>query len=392
MRLSLTEEQGLIQSSALDWLAGQYDFRQREAGLHRDGGSPQTWRAFAEMGWLGLPLPEAAGGLGMGLLEAGLLMQALGRHLVVEPVHATVLQAARLVALAGTPAQQAEWLPPLMAGVHRVALAHMEPCDRLPWGPRRTTASRSPDGWRLDGDKHQAIAAPGAARWIVSAAEDDITRLFLVDPAAEGIRVDAYDTLAGGRDADIVFGGTAASLLGHDNAHDAQAPLTQVLAEGLVALGWEATGAMQAALVQTTAYTQQRRQFGQRLSDFQVVQHRLAEMAVHCAEAQAACELASMRLALSPADGPELAAMVKNKVGRAARFVSQEAVQLHGAMGVCEELPIAATFRLLLAFAQQGGDVASHALHRGRSLRSTGDFARSQTLREHAAPTMEHSA
>lgn len=392
MRLSLTEEQGLVQSSALDWLAGQYDFRQREAGLHRDGGSPQAWRAFAEMGWLGLPLPEAAGGLGMGLLEAGLLMQALGRHLVVEPVHATVLQAARLVALAGTPAQQAEWLPPLVAGAHRLALAHGEPGDRLPWGPRRTTASRSPEGWRLDGDKRQAIAAPGAARWIVSASDGGVTRLFLVDPAADGIGVDAYDTLAGGRAADIVFEGTAATLLGPDDAHDADALLTQVLAEGLVALGWEATGAMQAALAQTTAYTQQRRQFGQPLSDFQVVQHRLAEMAVHCAEAQAACELASMRLALSPGDGPELAALVKNKVGRAARFVSQEAVQLHGAMGVCEELPIAATFRLLLAFAQQGGDGASHALQRGRSLLSTGHFAHSQTLRERAASTTEHSA
>ena len=164
MKLSLTEDQGLIQSSALDWLSGQYDFRQREAGLHRDGGSPETWRAFAEMGWLGLPLPEEVGGLGMGLLEAGLLMQTLGRHLVVEPVHATVLQAARLVALAGTPAQQAEWLPPLVAGELRLALAHMEPDDRGPWGARRAMARRSPEGWRIDGEKRQAIAAPGASQ------------------------------------------------------------------------------------------------------------------------------------------------------------------------------------------------------------------------------------
>lgn len=392
MKLSLTEDQGLIQSSALDWLSGQYDFRQREVGLHRDGGSPHVWRAFAEMGWLGLTLPEAAGGLDMGLLDAGLLMQTFGRHLVVEPLHATVLQAARLVALAGTAGQQAEWLPPLVAGELRLVLAHMEPRDRCPWGPRRTVARRSPQGWRIDGEKRQAIAAPGAIRWIVSAADDNVTRLFLVDPAAGGIRVDAYDTLAGGRAADIMLDDTAATLLGHDDACDTHTLLTQVLAEGLVALGWEATGAMQAALAQTTAYTQQRRQFGQSLSAFQVVQHRLAEMAVHCAEAQAACELASMRLALSPAAGPELAALVKNKVGRAARFVSQEAVQLHGAMGVCEELPIAATFRLLLAFSQQGGDVASHALHRGRSLLSTGDFAHSQTLRERTASTMEHSA
>lgn len=392
MRLALTEEQTLIQSSALDWLAGRYDFRQREAGLHRDGGSPVAWAAFAEMGWLGLPIPEDAGGLGLGPLEAGLLMQAFGRHLVVEPWHACVLQAARLLALAGTAAQQAEWLPSLMAGERRLALAHAEPGDRLPWAQRRTTAARTSSGWRLDGAKRPSMAAPGAAAWIVSATVDGGTRLFMVEPSADGVQADAYDTSAGGRAADIVFAGTPAILLGDEGDSDMDARLNRVLAEGLVALGWEATGAMQAALAQTTAHTQQRRQFGQSLSQFQVVQHRLAEMAVHCAEAQAVCELASMRLALSPDAGPELAALVKNKVGRAARFVAQEAVQLHGAMGVCEELPIAATFRLLLAFGQQGGDAASHALRHGRELMANGAFGCSQTLHDRATTMEGHSA
>ena len=382
MRLSLTEEQSLIQSSALDWLAGQYDFRQREAGLHQDGGSPDTWAAFAEMGWLGLPIPEEAGGLGMGSLETGLLMQAFGRHLVVEPWLASVGQAGRLLALAGNPAQHSEWLPRLIAGEVRLALAHAELSDRLPWGSRKTTAGRSSQGWRLTGEKRQVVGAIGSAAWIVSAAVDGATGLFLVDPQAPGIRVDAYDTLAGGRAADITFADAAAELLGDDRTSHAEALLHQVLAEGIVALGWEATGAMQAALAQTADYTQQRKQFGQTLSQFQVVQHRLAEMAVHCAEAQAVCELASMRLALTPESGADLAALVKNKVGRSARFVAQEAVQLHGAMGVCEELPIAATFRALLAFAQQGGSADQHARALGFTQLGTGAFANSQTLRE----------
>lgn len=392
MKLTLTEEQALIQASALDWLAGNYDFRQRESSVHRDGGSAAVWQGFAQMGWLGLPLPDGAAGLGMGPLEVGLLMQAFGRHLVAEPWWASIAQAGRLLALAGTAGQQAEWLPRLVAGELRLALAHMEPGDRLPWAPRRTSAWRTPNGWLLDGEKRQVIAAVGASRWIVSAATDTGTQLFLVDPAASGVRVDAYDTSAAGRAADIVFESAAGALLGdysaaHPRSNPAGALLHQVLAEGLVARAWEATGAMQAALEQTTAYTQQRRQFGQSLSQFQVVQHRLAEMAVHCVEAQAACELASMRLALAPHDGIDLAAFVKNKVARAARFVAQEAVQLHGAMGVCEELPVAATFRLLLGFAQEGGDAASHALHRGQGLAATGDFVHSQTLRERAATT-----
>lgn len=390
MNLTLTEEQALIQASALDWLSSNYDFRQREAGVHCDGGSRSAWQGFADMGWLGLPLPEDVAGLAMGPSEVGLLMQAFGRHLVVEPWWASVAQAGRLIALAGTADQQAEWLPPLIAGELHLALAHTEPGDRLPWAMRRTRARQTESGWRISGEKRQVIAAVGASCWIVSAATENGTQMFLVDPNRTEHRVDAYDTSAGGRAADIIFESTPATLLGADTATQvgvdgAQTLLDQVLAEGLIARAWEATGAMQAALEQTTKYTQQRRQFGQSLSQFQVVQHRLAEMAVHCVEAQAACELASMRLALAPCDGVDQAAYVKNKVARAARFVAQEAVQLHGAMGVCEELPIAATFRLLLAFSHEGGDAASHAFHRGKTLTGTGDFALSQTLRGRTA-------
>ena len=146
MTFSINEEQQLIQASALDWLAGNYSFRQREASVHRDGGAAVVWRAFAEMGWLGLPLAEAAGGFGGGPLEAGVLMQAFGRHLVVEPLRACVLQAARLLALAGTQ-QQERWLPGVIAGEHRLAFAHTESGDTLPWQPRRTLAQPHGEGW-----------------------------------------------------------------------------------------------------------------------------------------------------------------------------------------------------------------------------------------------------
>ena len=268
-------------------------------------------------------------------------------------------------------------------------------------------AVRDAAGWTLSGEKRQVIAAPGAARWIVSAQAQGGTQLFLVRPSAAGVQLDAYDTVSGGRAADIRLSGVAAELLGADDAAGVrglrgvqgtqgagspEANLHQVLAEGLIGLGWEAVGAMQAALAQTTDYTQQRRQFGQSLSQFQVVQHRLAEMAVHCAEAQAVCELASMRLALAPAEGPSLAALVKTKVGSAARYVAQEAVQLHGAMGVCEELPIAATFRLLLAFRQQGGQGSDHAAARGMVQWRSGGFCRSQTLTEAGHEAVETCA
>ena len=391
MNFSLTAEQQLIQNSAQDWLVGNYSFRQREASLNRDGGAATVWRGFAEMGWLGLPLAEGIGGFGGGPLEAGLLMQVFGRHLVVEPLRSCVLQAARLLGLSGTQQQQDRWLPGVIAGEHRLAFAHAEPGDTLPWQPRRTLTQRNADGWRIDGRKLLVRGAGSAAQWLVSAHDSghgDL--LFLVDPQLPGVRIDTYATTDGGSAADLVFDGVRLSseaLIGGPNGTADMTPLLHgVIAEGIVAHCWEATGAMQAVLMQTTAYTQQRQQFGQALANFQVVQHRLAEMAVCCTEAQAACELAAMGMVQDPAAGKLLAAMAKSKVGRAARFVAQEAVQLHGAMGVCEELPVAATFRMLLAFAGEDGDAASHAALLGSELLASSRYACSQTLREGKPP------
>lgn len=381
MDFVLNEAQQMIADSANDWLAHHYDLRQRAASLQRDGGNPAVWQAMAELGWLGLVLPEDAGGMALGALEAGLLAQALGRHLVVEPLLGCCLEAARLLSFAGSAAQQAEWLAGVVAGTQRLALAHAEGA-RLPWDAPRLRARADGAGWRLDGRKHCIASAAGAARWIVSAALDDgQTALFLIDPQAAGIRMDAYDTSDGARAADLQFDAVRVDAASRLDACDAQAALQRVLAESLVARCWSATGSMQATLEQTRDYVQQRQQFGQPLARFQVVQHRLAEMAVLCAEAQAACELAS--LSLDGADTAQLrnlAGLLKNKISRCARYVAQEGVQLHGAMGVCEELPVASAFRALMAFAQWGGDGASHALDAGRDLLAHGGFAHSRTL------------
>lgn len=381
MQFQATQDQQLIQASALDWLARHHDFRARAASVHRDGGAPEVWAAWAELGWLALGLPEAHGGIEADPLTVGVLQQAMGRHLTVAPYQACVLQAARLIALAGTPAQQAQWLPAVASGQCRLALAHAEAGEHWPWAPRATTAHRDGEGWRLTGHKTGVDAAVGAALWLVSAQEGEHTSVWLLPPDTPGIAVDAYDTTDGARAADLRLQGVwlpDSARLGH--GVDTQAALHQVLAEGWLARCWWATGALQAALEQTTQYTQQRRQFGQALADFQVVQHRLAEMAVQATEAQAACELAAMRLAREPANGPWLAAMARSKVARAARYVAEQAVQLHGAMGVCEELPIAATFRALLAFAQRDGELAEQAARLGAWSLDSGAHAQSATL------------
>lgn len=395
MDLALDSEQQMIASSAIDWLRHNYDFRQRESGVHRDGGSPAVWQAFAELGWLGLPLAEADGGLGMGPLECGLLAQALGRFLVVEPVIDSTMQAARLLSLAGNSAQRQTWLPGVAAGSHRLAFAHAE-ASTGPWDPPALCASRTGDGWNLRGEKGGVMSALGASHWIVSATTiqdgERAQSLFLVDSASAGVSLDVFDTLDGARAADVRLDGVIVpdiNRLGGDSiALDAASATRRVLAEGIVLRCWEATGVMQASFEQTTAYVQQRRQFGQALASFQVVQHRLAEMAAACAEAQAACELASMSLPLTPdAQLRDVAASARSKVARAARDVSQDCVQLHGAMGVCEELPIASAFRSLLAFSQRQGNAAEHATALGRSLLATGAHSQSRTVLDAETPT-----
>lgn len=380
MQTTLTEEQQLIQASALDWLRERYDLRQREASLHRDGGNAQAWQAFAEMGWLGLPLPQDCGGLEAGLLEAGLLAQALGRHLVVEPWLACVMQAARLLARAGSAAQCKQWLTGVIDGSHRLALAHRETDEQQP-----TRLLGEGDGWRLHGSKLAVAGAAGALRWIVSAIDaQGATRLCLVDPQASGVHCKAYDSTDGARAADLRFEGVAvaaADVLG--TADDNDAALQHTLAEAQVAALWQGTGTMQAALDHTVAHVQQRRQFGQPLAQFQSVQHRLAEMAVHCAEAQAACELATLRLSADDSNTNaawRAAHMAGSKVLRAAREVAQGSVQLHGAMGVCEELAIAPGFRALLALEAALGGAAAQGTSLGHALLADGGFATSATL------------
>lgn len=388
MKLDANEQQQLIESSVLSLLAGEYDFRQRTVSVeHPHGCAPAIWQRFADMGWLGLPLPESTGGFGCGALEIGLLMRAFGRHLVVEPYHACVLLAGRLIAELGSSEQRDEWLPLLIAGEARVALAHDEPSNLAPWTPRHSLAARQPDGWRLRGRKLLAAGAPGAGLLLVTASveapdrSEPEQRVFLLRPDTPGLTIRNCATSDGSRASDLSFEGILLppeALLGEDR--DAAALLYRVHAEAVVAACWEACGAMTAAFEQTASYTQQRVQFGQPLARFQVVAHRLAEMAVRCEEAQASCELAALKLDRGDADPLAVASMAKSKVGRCADFVAKESVQLHGAMGVSEELPIASCFRKLNAFGHQGGTTAWHAGRLGESLLESGTWRDSATL------------
>ena len=367
MQLRLTEEQSQIDASVRSLLDGEYDFVQRRRSLDAPNGCrAELWAQFAAMGWLALPLPQAVGGLGGGALETGLLMRAFGRHLVVEPYLACAVLAGTVVSRLGRPDQARSWLPGLMEGRLRLALAHEEPGQRTPWAPARTAALRKGRQWQLRGTKLLARGVPGADALLVTATEAasgstaQRERVFLVRPGAAGLSIDPARCADDAHAADLRLDGVAVDDADQLDA-GLPAELRDALGRAVVALCWEAVGAMAAALQMTVGHARQRVQFGRPLIQFQVVEHRLAEMAVCCEESLAACELAALRLDRGDGDATALASMAKAKVGRAARYVAQQAVQLHGAMGVTQELAVASYFRRLMAFTQQHGATDWHA-------------------------------
>ncbi len=386
MRLRLSQEQNLIEASVGSLLEGEYSFAQRQRSLDAPHGCrAELWMQFANMGWLALPVPQEAGGLGGGALETGLLMRAFGRHLVVEPYLACAVLAGGVVARMARPDQVEAWLPGLMEGRLRMALAHEEAGQRNPLAPARMSATRRGGRWELHGAKRLARGAPGADALLVTATQAASTataqreRVFLVRPGAAGLCIQATRCADATHAADLWLEGV---LVDDGDLLDAgpTAALQDALARCVVALCWEAVGAMTAAFEMTVGYARQRVQFGRPLVQFQVVEHRLAEMAVCCEESLAACELAALQLDRGDGDATALASMAKAKVGRAARFVAQQAVQLHGAMGVTEELAIASYFRRLTAFTQQYGATDWHAQAFAEGQLGGGAWRQSSTL------------
>jgi alkylation response protein AidB-like acyl-CoA dehydrogenase len=383
MQFELTQEQRLLQASAFDWLRAHAPpspapgaRRGGEAGAEGD-----RWAAFAAMGWLGLPFAEEDGGYGGGAVDVGLLLQAFGAHLAAEPFVSSIVVGGHLLAALGSGEQRARLLPALMDGTARVALAHSEPAVHWPWAERRFQARRDADGWRLHGEKQLVESAQLATHWLVTARCDEgCERVFLVEAGAAVERL-PYRIVQGGHACDLRFdalhvAGTA-MLGGGAAAHEPA--LRHALSLGVIAQCWGALGVLDMLLAQTVSYVRERRQFGRPLSDFQAVQHKLAEMGVARADARAACELAALRLAPGD-DGTMLAAAAKATVGCAAEVVGKHAVQLHGAMGVCDELPVAPAYRWLEGFQAQWGRPGMHASFVGRGQLQGERFAHSAVL------------
>lgn len=332
MDFQFSEEQVLLRDTTRDMLSRIYDPESRLKTVESElGWSRDVWKQLAEVGVLGLGFDEDAGGQ----LEVLVVLTEIGRRLAPEPVLHAALGPGALIADAGT-GQQRALLDEVAAGERLLAFAHLEPGMRLPTAAVSTTAARQGESWTLRGTKNPVLAGDCAETLVVSAAlPDGGTGLFLVDAAA--VQRTPYRTFDGQRGAQIDFDGVTAEPLGE--AVDASAAISRALVRISAGLCAEALGAMEEALRLTSEYLTQRKQFGVTLSKFQTLTQRAADMYVSLELARSMTFYANMSVADGDLD-PAKAARAKLQVGRSGRHIAQEAIQLHGGIGVTAEYPV----------------------------------------------------
>ncbi|MFM1987516.1 MAG: hypothetical protein RJA99_473 [Pseudomonadota bacterium] len=376
MDFELSEEQRQLADSVGRYLADHYDFESRKKIVRSDAGSSDAvWKQLADFGVLAIPFSEEAGGFGGGAVDLMSAMQAIGQALVVEPVLATLL-AGRLIDRTGSAAQKAEILGGVVDGSRRLAFAHVEDGARFNLAHVSATASRAGDGWVLDGVKRVVVGAPLADALVVSARTSGSpgdahgVSLFVVPADAKGVSTTPYRNIDNQRAADVKLDGvqvSASALLG---AEGGAMPAIEEATDFAIALQCaEAVGAMQYANETTLEYLKTRKQFGQPIGAFQALQHRMVEMYVTTEQARSMSYLACSKVDTTPdaAERARIVSAAKIKIADACRQISQEAIQLHGGMGMTEEMKVSHTFRRLTMIAQQLGD-ADHHLDRFAAL------------------------
>jgi pimeloyl-CoA dehydrogenase small subunit len=369
MDFSLAEERRLLQDTIKRYVAREYTFEQRRKRLAAAPGfSREVWKGLAELGVLGIGIREDDGGMGGDAFDTMIVMEALGRALVVEPYLSTVVLGAGLISDAGSDAQRAAWLPTIAAGEKLLAFAHGEAAARYDTSYVETRAVRKGNAWKLDGAKAVVLDGDSADALIVSArtggnaADRDGISLFLVDSKTRGVSVRAYPTQDAHRAADVRLDGVEVNddmRLGADGK--ALPVMERALDRANAALCAEAIGIVEALNEATLEYLKTRKQFGQPIGRFQALQHRMADMTIKAVEARSMAILAAS--AMSSADANERArrvASAKAFVGQAARFVGQQAIQLHGAIGMTDELVVSHWFKRLAMIDMTFGDADHH--------------------------------
>jgi pimeloyl-CoA dehydrogenase small subunit len=369
MDFDLSEEQRLLKESVDGLLTDSYDFEQRRKYMAEKGGwSKALWSKLAEQGLLGLPFAEDDGGFGGGGVETMIVMEALGRALVLEPYLATVVIGGGFLRHGGSAAQKAAHIPGIVDGSKTLAFAQLEKNSRYDLHDVATSAKKKGDGWVIDGEKFVVINGENADTFVVTARTKGAQRdksgigVFLVPSDAKGVTKQTYPTQDGLRGADVSFTGVEVGADAAIGDPENGLPLIERVAdEARTAMCAEAVGAMDESLKSTVEYLKTRKQFGVPIGSFQTLQHRAADMFVALEQARSMSMFATMASEFEDAKERATAvAAAKVQVGKSGKFIGQQSIQLHGGIGMTMEAKIGHYFKRLTMIENSLGDTEYH--------------------------------
>ena len=369
MDFSFSDEQTLLQESVSRFITNDYGFESRQKASRSDAGySLENWQTFAELGWLGVPFSENHGGFGGGAVETMLMMEEFGKGLVVEPYLATVVACGSALNEAGSEDQKTAYIPEIIDGSKLWALAFAEPQGRFNLADLTTTATANGGTYLLSGHKSVVINGPNANFFILSARSSGAQRdetgvsLFIVPSDAKGLSRRDYPTVDGQRASELILDNVE---LGESNRLGDEGQGLNILQQAIdfatLAIGSEAVGCMEVLYKDTVEYCKNREQFGQPIGKFQVLQHRMVDMFMEHEQAKSLMFMAAMRWDEGyGAQAQKAVSAFKVQVGKSGKFVGQSAVQLHGGMGMTDELNIGHYFKRLTIIDTMFGNVDHH--------------------------------
>lgn len=368
MDFSFTEEQTLLRNSVQKFIQNAYDFETRRKVSKSDAGwRKEVYGQFAEMGLLGVAVPEDFGGLGGSAVDSMIIAEEFGRGLVIEPWLNNAVIAAGFLKAAGSQAQKEELLPAIAGGETIFAFAYAEPQGRFNLADLTTTATKSGDGYTLNGHKAVVLGAPFADKLIVTARtsggqrDADGVTIFVVDKSAKGVSTRDYPTVDGSRASEVTFENVsvgADAVIGEVGKGLATVEL--VTDQAIAALAAESTGAMKVLNDTTIEYAKTRKQFGTPIGKFQVLQHRMVDMFMNYEQSVSIAYMVTLKLEEEEAERKKAASAAKVQIGKAGRFIGQSAVQIHGGMGMTDELNVGHYFKRLTMIDTLFGNVDHH--------------------------------
>jgi len=355
MDFDFSDDQDQLRDAVRKWVDKGYPFERRRAIEKAGGFDSKAWGELAELGLCGLYVPEADGGLGMGPVEGMVVMEELGRGVVLEPL-VQALIAGGMVAGYGDAATKAAWLPRIASGEALVALAYQERAARYRLDLCETKATQAPGGYVVNGTKSLVPAGDQANAFIVPAKINSQMALLLVERLSAGVSTRGYGTQDGARAAEVHFKNAPASLL----TSNGLAALEHAVDIGIAATCAEAVGVMDKTMAITAEYLNTRKQFGVTIGSFQALRHRAADMKMQLELARSMSYYASLKLNAPAAERRAAMARAKYQLGTSMRFVGQQAVQLHGGIGVTDEYIVSHYFKKLTQLEMTFGDSLHH--------------------------------